>query len=176
MSTRRTLLVTLACSIILWVMVNQLNHSLTSWAVTLHLSGLLVTFPALRLEHRDGWKCVFLLGLFIDSTAPVPFGLHAALFLATFTLIHHYRQRLAREENLVGIVVAILANVVIFASLTAVLIWRNPEPSRIIGRLLMESTFSAIVIAGIAPWYFAFQQHALERLGCISRPESRSLL
>ena len=61
-------------------------------------------------------------------------------------------------------------------AVTAVLIWRSPEPSRLLGRLVLESTLSALVIAGIGPWYFALQQHALERLGCLQRPESRSLL
>lgn len=176
MSKKRTLLLGVACGLVLWTLCNQLNHTLSTWAFTITCGGLIVTFPALRLEHRDGWKIVFLLGLFFDADTPVRFGTHAVLFLTLFTVIHHFRQRVPRDEPLLGAIIAIVANIVILGVFTLLYLGRNPEPARMIARLISESALSSVAIALVAPWYFAFQEKTLERFGSRLRVEPRSSL
>ncbi|MGC4072261.1 MAG: hypothetical protein QM760_07055 [Nibricoccus sp.] len=82
----------------LWTLFGQLNHYLSDWHISLFVGGLLVTFPALRLPYRDGWKIVVLLGFWCDASAPIRFGLHAVLFLVAYTFIFNLRGRFPREE------------------------------------------------------------------------------
>ena len=176
MTSRRIILVAFACGALLWTIFGQLNHYLSEWHVSLIVGGLLVTFPALRLASRDGWKIVLLLGLWCDAGAPVHFGLHAILFLAAHTFIFHVRGRFPREEVFFGSLVALIANAAIFRVLTAGLIVRNPAPLSALPAILLDLFLSELFVAVAAGWFFALQEHALEFAGLSLRREQRGLL
>lgn len=176
MNSRRSILVLCACGALLWTIFGQVNHYLSDWHISLFVGGLLVTFPALRLPYRDGWKIAVLLGLWCDTGAPVRFGLHAVMFMAAHTFIFHLRGRFPREEAFLGTVVALIANAAIFIVLTGALITRHPAPFAALPALLLDLFLSELFVAVTAAWFFALQEHALEFAGLSLRREQRGLL
>ncbi len=176
MNARRLVLVSFGCGALLWTIFGQLNHYLTGFHVSLFVGGLLITFPALRLSYREGWKIAVLLGLWCDALCPVRFGLHAVLFLAALTCIHHVRDRFPRDELSFGIVVALAANAVLFLALTAGLIVRHPQPLSALPAILTDLLLSELALVAVAPWFFALQERALEIAGLSLRRGQRGLL
>jgi len=176
MNARRLIPVACACGIFLWSLFGQLNHYLSSWNVSLFVGGLLVTFPALRFSHRDGWKIVVLLGLWCDATAPVRVGLHAVLFLTAYTFVFQLRDRFPREEAVFGVFIALIANAGIFIALTVALLMRNPHPFAAIPAVLIDLLVSELFVAMVGAWFFALQEKSLEIAGLSLRREQRGLL
>jgi rod shape-determining protein MreD len=175
MSLRRPLFVIFGGSVLLWWLVAQLNHLLAPAQFSVFVGGLLVAFPALRLGHREGWKLAVLLGLWCDAAAPVRFGLHAILFLAAHSVIFSLRGRFPREEALLGILVAVLANTGIALVLSVALIGRGPAPLAALPPILFNLLASGIFVALITPWFFALQERSLEICGVGLRRERRGL-
>ena len=106
--TRATFII-FACCVVFWVCISQLNHYLAPLHVSVFAGGLLVTFPALRLNFREGWWASILIGLLMDASAPVSFGFHALLFAVVHVAIFNARGRVPREETAFGLLVALLA-------------------------------------------------------------------
>ncbi|MDX2187722.1 MAG: hypothetical protein SFV32_12370 [Opitutaceae bacterium] len=175
MSTLRTVLATVACGWLLLVVTREINHAFASAALSVFTFGLPLAFAALRLDFTSGWRSVICLGLMADALAPVRFGLHALLYLVIFLLIFRVRQRVPREENLVGTVISILATVVVHAAFTLNYIWYGPTPGRLMSRVLMEAGLSSLLVALVAPWYFSFTEHVLSWFGVDLRRETRGL-
>jgi hypothetical protein len=171
----RTPLIVFAAGMLLWTVQAQLNHYISIWQLSVMLGGLPIAFAGLRLGYREGVRALLLTGFWFDAASPVPFGMHAFLFVFAHTVIHSVRGRLAREEPLVGTVVAALSNLVVFIATTAVLVGRNPEPLQIVPRIVADSLVSLAVIAVIAPWFFAFCEHALAFFGVSLRREQRGV-
>jgi cell shape-determining protein MreD len=176
MNARRLIFVSFGCGALLWTIFGQLNHYLTGLHASLFIGGLLVTFPALRLSYREGWKIAVLLGLWCDALSPVRFGLHAVLFLAALTFIHHVRDRFPRDELSFGIVVALITNAALFLVLTAGLIVRHPQPLSALPAILSDLLLSELALAAVTPWFFALQERALEIAGLSLRRGQRGLL
>ena len=169
------IVVTVACNFLLWLIVAQANHYLALWHCSLFLGGVMVSFSALRLPYADGARIAFLTGLFLDACAPVPFGLHGFLFLLTHGVIVSIRARLPREENVVSLFVASLANVGIFLALSVAFLMRGRLPVSVWPRLLADAVASQVVIVGITPWFFALNDRALEICGVGLRRAQRGL-
>jgi hypothetical protein len=175
MSASRAVFAATVCGMTLSVITRELNNAFSSTALSVFTAGLPVAFAALRLDFSSGWKSVLLLGLLADALAPVRFGMHALAFLAVFMLIFRMRQRVPRDETLVGTVFAIGANALLFATLCLTLVWRNPAPNRLIGRMLSEAGLSSLLILILAPWFFSFTSHLLAWAGANLRRDQRGL-
>lgn len=183
---RRPFLLAFAAGVLLWTLISQLNHHLTPAYLSVFVGGLLITFSSLRLAHRDGWRAALLLGLWCDAAAPVHLNasgqlsiytvLHTALFLVTHTLLFRVRARIPHQETFVAVVVALIANAFIFAALSLAYIVRNPVPLAAVPALTVHMFFSELVIALIAPWFFALQERLFEFAGVSLRREQRGLL
>ena len=106
----RRWLIPFATTLLLWSLVGQLNHYLAPYGAYLFVSGLLVTFAALRLSLRNGLAATLLTALAVDALEPVPFGTHFVLFGLMHVVLFHLRTRFPREELIFGVVVALLAN------------------------------------------------------------------
>ena len=157
---RRTL-VTFATLLLLWMVVAQVNHAFSGLHVYFFVGGLFVAYAALKLPLRDGLAAVLLAGLLCDANAPVPFGLHLLLFAATHAVIFNLRDHVPREETIVRVIVALLANLVLFLALSFALIGRGPAPGAVWPRLIFDLLCSQLLLAVIAPWFFALQAQAL---------------
>ena len=167
----RRWLITFATTLLLWSVVMQLNHYLAPHGAYLFVGGLLVTFAALRLSLRIGLTATLLIGLAIDAVEPVPLvsshalpGTHLVLFGVMHVVLFHIRTRFPREETVIGVVVALLANLGFFLGLSFVFVefGRHPVPGAVWLRLFADLGWSQLFIVIIAPWFFALQERALE--------------
>ncbi|WP_404421919.1 hypothetical protein [Nibricoccus sp. IMCC34717] len=175
MNAARAILTVIVCALVLSVITRELNHAFSWTALAVFTAGLPVAFAGLRLDFSAGWKTAVLLGLLADALAPVHFGVHAIAFLITFLLIFRMRQRVPRDETLVGTVFAIASNGLLYTALSLVFVWRNPAPDRMVGRLFSEAGLSTLLVLLLAPWFFALCTHALTWAGVDLRREQRSL-
>lgn len=175
MSHIRPLVGTLLAGIILWTLEAQANHSLSPYGLSLHLSGMLVAFASLRLMHTDAWRTCLIFGLWCDCAVPVPFGLHAFIFLLAHVFINRIRSRIPREETVVAIGISILTTVAIMLATTAALAARLPTSISASGRIFYDTLASIAVIMLIAPWFFALTDRILELIGADLRRDQRGL-
>jgi rod shape-determining protein MreD len=160
---RRVLLLSLA-SLLLAFLLDQLNHYLGAWQVHVWCGGLFVAFAALRLDFRSGAAASFIGGLILDAGAPVAFGTHALLFLAAHAAVFNIRSRAPREETIVGVIVALLVNLGLFLALSFIRIDGSPDAGAAWLRDFADLLASQLLIALVAPWFFAVQARLL-RLG-----------
>ena len=164
LGTRRTL-VLFACGFVLALLIAQANHYLAPARLYIWVGGLFVTFAALRLPSQEGLGASFLIGLLLDASAPVPFGLHAFLFGIAHLVLVRLRHRLAGDVTVVAVTVALLTNLALFLVLTVTRMGEMPETKASGLRLLMDLITSQSVLVVLAPWYFALQTRALEMMG-----------
>ncbi|HRE80519.1 MAG TPA: rod shape-determining protein MreD [Opitutaceae bacterium] len=168
-------LVLFATLFLLWVLVAQANHELSGFRVTLFLGGLFTVFAAIWLPRTEGLLTVFASGLLFDVGTPVWFGCHALLFSLAHTVIHHFRKRMPRDEAWVSVVVALLANLGIFLGVSFSAFHDLPAPTNVWPRLLTDLLLSQIVLALIAPWFFALQLKAFEITRVVLPAEEHSV-
>jgi len=169
---RRVLILTFA-SLLLTLLLGQLNHYLAIWQLHVWCGGLFVTFVALRLGYRTGATVAFIAGLLLDAGEPVAFGTQALLFLAAHAVVFTIRARAPREETIVGVFVALLANLGLFLALGFLRIDTAVEPARAWMRSFADLLVSQITLAMIAPWFFAIQERLLLAVGADLRAFSR---
>lgn len=162
------------CALVLWLLVGQANHYLGPSQVFLFAGGLFVAFPALRLGFRDGFIVAVLAGMLLDAVEPVPFGTHLLLFAGAHAVIFSLRHHLPHEETLIGVLVALLANLGLFLAFSAVALRAAAPPAIPWLRLLSDLFFSEVFVALVAPWFFSLQQHALRLGGIDLRAEHRA--
>ncbi|HVU32455.1 MAG TPA: hypothetical protein VHE61_03410 [Opitutaceae bacterium] len=158
---RRTLTLFLSL-LVLWTVVTQLNHALTSMHIYLFTGALFVTFAALTQPFGSGFWASALAGLVFDANTPVAFGTHLLLFGATHVVLFRLRDRVPRNDTFTRVSVAVLANLVLFLVFSFVETIHSPAPAANWPRLLMDLVCSQVFLALVAPWAFALQARALE--------------
>lgn len=151
-------------NLLLWTMVSIANHHLAPYSKYLYVAGVFVTYAALRLTTKQGMAATTITALAIDALEPVPFGTHLVLLgLAHATLLYG-RRRFPREEPLFATVVALLANLFLFLTLSFIMVGENPRPASAWTRLFMDLILSQLAIAIITPWFMALQARSFELL------------
>ena len=170
----RVLILSLA-SLLLVTLLAQLNHYLGPWQLHAWCGGLFVAFIALRLDFAAGAAASFIGGLLLDAGAPVTFGTHALLFLAAHAVIFNIRARAPRDETIVGVIVALLANLGLFLALSFLRIDLSPDAGEAWMRNFADLLVSQLAIALVAPWFFALQTRLLHLGGTHLDSTSRSL-
>lgn len=164
-----------ACCVVLWVCTSQISHYLAPWHISVFVGGLLISFAALRLSFSAGWPVSLLIGLLMDGQAPVPFGFHGILLVMAHVGIFQLRSRFPREETIVAVSVALLANAALFVAISIALLRWSPAPLSMSGRLFFDFLASELLIVVAAPWFFALQERSLELAGVSLRSEQRGL-
>jgi rod shape-determining protein MreD len=168
---QRQILALLLGNYLLIVIVAQANHSLAPWQMRLALGGLLVAPAALNLGFRAGATVAFVSGLALDANAPVWFGTQALLLLAAQATLYSARDRLARGETTVEVVASLLTNLGLYLALA--LFAGGAAADQNGWRILTDLVVSQLVLALVAPWFFAFQIRMLELAGVSLRPDER---
>ncbi len=160
------------CALILAALTKQLSHSVGGWGISLWLGGLLIAFPALRLAPQQGFNACFLIGLLVDATTPLPFGLNAFLFSVAHLVIVRVRNRFAAASTVAGTVAGLITNLVLYVILTSVVLGGSPDAPFSGLRFLSDLILSQLTLALIAPWFFALQEKALfiARVGLHDEP------
>lgn len=156
----RWLLVFLANLLLLWL-AGLANHYLAPQALSLYVAGLLVVYPALRLDPRHGFAATLLTGLAFDSLTPAPFGTHLVLLGLVHAVLLNGRQRFPRDEPIFATVVALLANLFLFLALSFLLIGTHPHPAQGWLRLFVDLLASQLVLGAATPWFMALQGRLL---------------
>lgn len=149
------------CQLILWTLVSQLNHTISGLHVHLFIGALFVTYAALTQPLGSGLAATLLTGLVFDANTPVGFGTHMVLFAFTHVSIFGLRDRVPRNETLSRVVVAVLANLALFLVFAMTQMVNLPSTAPVWPRLLIELVCSQVLVALIAPWFFALQTRAL---------------
>jgi rod shape-determining protein MreD len=168
----RRVLVLFATSVLLWVLVAQVNHALTDLRVYLWVGSLFVVYNALMQPLRAGMAGSLLGGLVCDANSPVAFGTHTLLFAAAHAVVFHLRDNLPREDTTGRVVIALLTNLGLFLLFSFAQIGRSPAPAAVWPSLIGDLVCSQIFLTVIAPWFFALQQRAL----VLARVERDALL
>ncbi len=157
----RRILIVFSTLALLWVIIAQVNHSLSSAHVYLFVGGLYITYGALVLPFRAGLAASILAGLLCDATTPVKFGTHMLLWATAHAIIYNLRDRIPREDTTSRVIVALLANLGLFLVFSFIQISRSPAPASAWPRLIADLFASQIFLILIAPWFFALQSKAL---------------
>lgn len=157
---RRTA-VLFATLLLLWLIVRELNHALAPLHIYLWTGALFVTFAAISLPLRAGLTVSLLGGLICDATTPVAFGLHSLLFAATHVVLYNLRDRVPREETAGQVLIALFSNLALFLVFSFFQLSRLPAPAEVWPRLLSDLLCSQVIVALIAPWFFALQARSL---------------
>ena len=171
----RWLIVTLA-NLLLWWLTGLANHYVAGFAVHLSLGGLLIAYAALRLDPKQGLTATVLTALMVDALTPVPFGTSLVLFSLIHVTVLYGRQQFPREGAIIGIVVALLANLFLFIALSFLLVGANPRPGNAWLRIFADLFISQLAIVVVAPWFLALQDRLMELVAihpATGRPVSR---
>lgn len=165
------ILATFLTLLLLWVLVTQLNHALSGAHIYFFVGGLFVAYSSLTLGLRDGLLASLLGGLLCDASMPMAaspsamaFGLahtHTLLFVFAHVVIFNLRDRLPREETAARVLVALFANLGIFLLFSFAHIGRSPAPAAVWPRIIADLLCSQVLLALVAPWFFALQTRAL---------------
>jgi rod shape-determining protein MreD len=83
------------------------------------------------------------------------------LFLIAHAVIFQLRPRIPRTEPLVGVAVALIANLALFAAVALFCALRRDAPAGLALRLFVDLLASGLFIALAGPWFLAIQEHAL---------------
>lgn len=153
--------VSLLATLILWMLVAQVNHALAASHIYLFAGGLGIAAAALVLPLRPGLIASFLGGLIYDSTTPVAFGTHAILFAIAHAVVFNLRDRLPRDDTVGQVVIALLTNLGVFLLFSFIQITHSPTPAAAWPRLIVDLIASQIFLALITPWFFALQHRVL---------------
>ncbi|HZZ18309.1 MAG TPA: rod shape-determining protein MreD [Opitutaceae bacterium] len=145
---------------VLQALVAGVNSLLSGFHLWLFAGGLYVAYSALAMPFGEGFTATFLGGLLCDAMAPVAFGTHAVLFAVAHAVVYNLRERMQREDTTVRVVIALAVNAAVFVAVTLMRLG-----FRHLGewpRALSDLVWSEALVAVIAPWFFALQQHSLE--------------
>lgn len=165
----RRALVLFLTLLLLWTLVAQVNHALSSFAemkIYLFVGSLYFTFAALTQSLRPGMASAVLGGLACDANVPASlFGAHTLLFAIGFFVVFRMRDRLPHDSTTGRVVIALLANLAIFLVFSFTQVIRSPASGAVWPRLLADLACSQVFLTLVAPWFFALQSRALVLAG-----------
>jgi hypothetical protein len=151
---------------LLLMLTAQGNHALSGLHVYAFLGGLVLLEGALALPLGWGLAVALAAGALADTAAPVSaFGMQTLLFAAAFAVLHGLRERLPRESLAGRLVVALLVNLALFLSVSALEIGHSPAKVSAGLRLFADLLASQALLALLAPWFFALQARSLQLAG-----------
>jgi cell shape-determining protein MreD len=147
--------------LVLIVIAGEVNHLLAPLQVHLYVGGLVAARAALRLEPRTSLLAVILAGLWMDSTAPVPFGLQAFLFVGACLVIRHLREKRGSDEFTSPLPVVLALNALLFLAL-CLAGGAGPSVGATWMRALSDLIISQLVVAVVTPWFLSLQERTLK--------------
>jgi len=165
-------LIVVGGNLLLMYLALQANHYLAGIPASVFLFGLPIGFAALRLTLGQGLAASAMTGLFYDTLTPFPFGTALIAFSITFTIIFAVRSRFHREETFSSIIVVLLANLFLFATMSGIATTTTGGPGYPT-RLISDLLISQILITALCGWFFSFQMAFLKLFGINIEEEQR---
>ena len=157
----RRSLILFATLLLLWAIVAELNHAVSSWHLWIFAGGLFVCYPALTQPLRRGLALALAAGFVCDANSPVALGTHVLLFAAAHVVVYRLRDRVPREDNVAATLLVLFVNFGLFLGLTFAQARHSGLAGALWPRLLSDLVFSQVLIAFVTPWFFALQARAL---------------
>lgn len=154
-------LIQFACLLLLWAIVAELNHALSSLHAYVFAGGLFVSYAALTQPLRSGLAATLLAALVCDANTPVAFGTHVLLFAAAHLTVFRIRDRVPREDNIAAIILVLFTNFALFLLFSFTQIHASAAPAAVWPRLIADLVCSQVFVALVTPWFFALQAGAL---------------
>jgi hypothetical protein len=156
---KRTLLV-FATLVLLWTVTGLLNQAVAGAHLHFFLGGLYITFAAVALAPMEGLAAVLLGGAVCDAHSPTSFGTQILLFAAAHAFLRHLRDRIPHEEVVGRVAIALICNLGLYLAMSFAWVNEALNPSAYWVRALVDLLASQILLALIAPWFFALQERA----------------
>lgn len=150
-----------AVLLVLWAIVTELNHALSSLHLYVFAGGLFVGYAALMQPMRTGLTATLLAALVCDANTPVAFGTHVILFAAAHLTVFRIRDRVPREDNIAAILLVLFTNFALFLLFSFTQMPASASPAAVWPRLIADLICSQVFIAVVTPWSFALQARAL---------------
>jgi rod shape-determining protein MreD len=157
----RRVLILFATLLVLWALVAELNHALSSLHMYLFAGGLFVSYAALHQPMREGLTATLLAALVCDANTPVAFGTHVLLFAAAHLTVFRLRDRIPREDNIAATILVLFTNFALFLLFSFTQVHSAAAPAAIWPRLIADLVGSQIFVALVTPWFFALQGRTL---------------
>lgn len=150
-----------ATLVLLWAIIAELNHALSSLHLYVFAGGLFVGYAALMQPMRSGLIATLLAALVCDANTPVAFGTHVILFAAAHLTVFRIRDRVPREDNIAAIILVLFTNFAMFLLFSFTQIHASAAPAAVWPRLIADLVCSQVFIALVTPWFFALQARSL---------------
>jgi cell shape-determining protein MreD len=151
-----------ASLLLLQALLGQANHELAPLHIYLFAGGLFVPYAAFMMPIGQGMAVSLLGGMICDAASPAPFGTHTLLFAGAHALLFNLRARFPREDPAVQLWAALAVNLAFFIVLSYMTVARTPVRTAALPRILADLAWSELVVATVAPWFFALQGRILE--------------
>jgi len=161
---KRTLLVFVTL-VLLWTITGLFNQALAGLHLHLYFGGLYITFAAVALSPREGLAAVLLGGAVCDAHSPTRFGTQILLFAAAHAFLRQLRDRLPHDDLIGRVAITLICNLGLYLALSFAEVGEALNPSAYWGRAAVDLLFSQVVLALIAPWFFALQERTAAYAG-----------
>ena len=156
---KRSLLV-FATLVLLWTITGLFNQALAGAHLHLFLGGLYITFAAVALPPIPGLVAVMLGGAICDAHSPTSFGTQILLFAVAHAFLRQLRDRIPHEDLVGRVATTLFCNLGLYLAMSFAWVGESLNPSAYWGRAFLDLIASQIVLALIAPWFFALQERA----------------
>ncbi len=88
----------------------QINHYISPFGINILITGMLLSFSSLVLNHTQGALSIIPVALYLDSISPLPFGSSLMILIGLHYLIVGLRYQFRRESEGISMAVSLIAN------------------------------------------------------------------
>lgn len=134
---------------------SQVNYYLSPYGINILVTGMLLSFSSLVLNHTQGALSLIPIAFYLDSHSPLPFGSSLIILIGLHYFTVGFRSQFRRETLGISLAVSLIANLAIHLlySLFAIAYLGSEglDPLHIGLNLLCSS----LVIALLNPYYIS---------------------
>lgn len=160
-------------NLVLILLTAEANHWLSPLSFQIFTGGLLLGFPVLRLNLKQGLLCTAFTGFFFEVGSPLPHGSVFLAMMACHVFLFSFRGRFARETLRAAVLATVLLNLALFSFFAATALLHALDWMVALRRLVWEAMASSLLAGLASPWVFAMQISALRKAGIDLDAEQR---
>ncbi|MEM8550528.1 MAG: hypothetical protein AAGF10_07035 [Verrucomicrobiota bacterium] len=155
----------MASNFLLYALVGMINSTLAAYGLALSLGALYLILPAMCMRFGWGLLLVFVTGLLVDASLPIPFGFHAVIFAIAYAAIHGMQRNLSKAGMGQLILLAIGLNLLLMLLETFVLGRPLIGLSDFWLRIGSDMALSTLVLIPLGWWFLSWQRWLLSITG-----------
>lgn len=158
MIQKRQILIVFFTLLVIYVIIVQLNNSLSLFSIHLSLDSLYLLFPGLYMMFWPGYIIVAIIALIVDALLPLPFGTSLLLYSMGYLLIRQFNTRLRKENRTHVMLIAISINSIYMLFITLIMGGSSFSDGNYWLRFLTDLSVSGLVLIIIAPTILDIQK------------------